>query len=232
MGIIGFREWRHREAGVFGRVDDSGGVSREIDVEVLPPAGGQGGGRWRQWQAPGCGMLLVWVVVAWGVEVADVLLGGRLDGLGIWPRQMRGLPGVLLSPWLHGGFGHLMANTMAFLGLGLLVLMAEGRRFVGTTLALVVVSGLGTWVIGRPGSVHIGASGLIYGYFGYLLGRAIWERKLGWAVLGVFVGVVYGGMIFGVMPGQGPISWEGHLAGLVAGLWLGWSHVKGKERSS
>lgn len=202
-------------------------MSRAIDVEVLPPKGG------RKWQRPGCGLLLGWVALAWGIEVADVLaFGGRLDHFGIQPRSVEGLPGVLLSPLLHGDFGHLMANTVAFFGLGLLLLVAEGRRFVPTTMALILTSGLGTWLIGRPGTLHIGASGLIYGYFGYLLGRAIWERKVGWALLGIFVGIVYGGMIFGVLPARGPISWEGHLAGLVAGLWLGWSHVKkGSKRS-
>lgn len=173
------------------------------------------------------------VALAWGVEVVDVIAPGlQLDQQGIVPRRVTGLPGVLFSPLLHGDFGHLLANTFAFLGLGTLVLLAEGRRFLGTTVVLMVVSGLGTWLIGRSGSVHIGASGLIYGFFGYLLGRAIWERKLGWAILGIFVGVVYGGMVFGVMPTRGPISWEGHLAGLIAGLWLGWAHVKGSRGGS
>lgn len=198
-------------------------------MEVMPPAGVRTKMR-EQIERPGCGLLLTWLAIAWGVEVVDALLPGlRLDSFGIRPRNLEGLAGVFLSPWLHGGFGHLLANTTAFLGLGLLVLVAEGKRFMGTTIALMVVSGLGTWLIGRSGSVHIGASGLIYGYFGYLLARAIWEKKVGWMVLGIFVGVVYGGMIVGVLPKGGPISWEGHLAGLAAGLWLGWMHVKSRD---
>jgi len=203
-------------------------VSRETDVKVLPVAGGPRGVR--KWERPGCGLLLGWLVIAWGVEVVDLIFPGlRLDQYGIRPRSVDGLVGVLLSPWLHGSFGHLLANTPAFIGLGMLLLIAEGKRFMGTTIALVLISGLGTWVIGRPGSVHIGASGLIYGYFGYLLARAIWERKLGWLLLGILVGVIYGGMIWGVLPKDGPISWEGHLVGLVAGLWLGWAHVKSEK---
>ena len=207
-------------------------MSRDVEVEVLPPVGGPGNPQGRVWQAPGCGLLLTWVAIAWGVEVLDFLLAGRLDGFGILPRNFGGLIGVMTSPWLHGGFGHLVANTVPFLGLGLLVLLAEGKRFVATTWTLVVVSGLGTWLIGRPGTLHIGASGLIYGYFGYLLGRAIWERKVGWAILGFFVGLAYGGMIMGIFPQKGYISWEGHLAGIVAGLWLGWTHVKEKEEQA
>lgn len=185
-----------------------------------------------RWDRPGCGLLIIWLTIAWGLEVVDALLPVlHLDHFGIFPRTLSGLPGVVLSPWLHEGFGHLVANTFAFLGLGMVVLLADGRRFIGTTAVLVVVSGLGTWLIGRP-AFHIGASGLIYGYFGYLMGRAIWERKIGWAILGIFVAVVYGGMIWGVLPSHGAVSWEGHLSGFLAGLWLGWTHVKADEARS
>ena len=142
-------------------------------------------------EQPGFGFLLFLAVLAWGVELVDQLGFIALDRFGIYPREWKGLPGILFSPWLHGGWGHLIANTLTFLGLGLVVLIAEGRRFVGTMFVLVLVSGFGTWLIGRANSVHIGASGLIYGFFGYILGRAIWERKIAWAIVGIVVGVVY-----------------------------------------
>jgi len=138
------------------------------------------------------------------------------------------LLGIPCAPWLHGSFEHLMGNTVAFLGLGTIVMLAEGRRFLETTMILVLVSGLGTWLIGRP-AVHIGASGLIYGYFGYVMGRAFWERKILWALVGIVVAMFYGYMIWGVLPRRGPMSWEGHLSGLAAGLWLGWTHVKAQR---
>jgi membrane associated rhomboid family serine protease len=185
---------------------------------------------------PGFGLLLTLVAVAWGVEAIDrFVLDGGLDRFGIRPRRLSGLPGVLLSPWLHDDWRHLIANTLTFLGLGLVVLMAEGRTFLGTTLLLVVVSGLGTWVIGRP-AIHIGASGLIYGYFGYILGRAMWERRVIWVVVGILVALLYGGMIWGVLPSvrndpaKVAVSWEGHLAGLLAGLWLGRLHAVTRRR--
>lgn len=174
-------------------------------------------------------MLITWVVVAWGLELVDLFLpGSGLDRFGIVPREARGLVGILLSPWLHGGFGHLINNTVAFFGLGTIMVLAEGRRFAATTLVLVLVSGMGTWLIGRQ-AVHIGASGLIYGYFGYVMGRAIWERKILWALVGIVVAVFYGYMIWGVLPQGGRMSWEGHLSGLLAGLWLGWTHARARR---
>ncbi len=192
-------------------------ASREVPVEVMSPER-------PPLDRPGCGLLLTMVAAAWAVELFDFFLPGDLDSWGIRPRQLSGLPGVLLSPWLHGGWGHLIANTLTFLGLGFVVLLAEGRRFINTTLILVVVSGLGTWLIGRN-AIHIGASGLIYGYFGYIMGRAIWERRPAWIVIGMVVGVIYGGMIWGILPTRSFVSWEAHLAGLVAGVWLGRAHA-------
>ncbi|MBK1833561.1 rhomboid family intramembrane serine protease [Roseibacillus ishigakijimensis] len=181
----------------------------------------------RRLSRPGCGLILTLVVLAWLVEVADQVFhffGFPLDALGIWPRQPRGLVGVITSPWLHGNWLHLINNTVAFVGLGFFVLVAEGRRFLATTFWLVLLSGLGTWLIGRGGSVHIGASGLIYGYFGYLLMRAWTERKPAWIAAGIFIALVYGGMVWGVLPSEAGVSWEAHLCGFVGGLWLGRNH--------
>jgi len=202
-------------------------MSHEVAVEVMPP------GR-KQIDKPGCGLLIAMVVAAWAVEFLDVVLPMDLDRYGIYPRQLKGIPGIFVSPWLHGDWSHLIANTLTFFGLGYVVLLAEGRRFISTTLSLVVASGLGTWLIGRATNsmggdvVHIGASGLIYGYFGYILGRAIWERRASWMVIGIVVGIIYGGMIWGVLPAKGFVSWEAHLTGLLAGVWLGREHAVGR----
>lgn len=179
---------------------------------------------------PGLGMLAGLVLLAWAIELIDQATSRNLDNYGILPRSFIGLRGVVLSPWLHGSWGHLIANTITFFGLGMIVIVAEGRRFISTTFMLVLLSGLGTWVIGRP-AVHIGASGLIYGYFGYILGRALWEKKVIWAMIGIVVGVIYWRMLWGVIPKGGIISWEGHLAGLIGGVWLGKQHA-GRKRSS
>ncbi|MGJ8725689.1 MAG: rhomboid family intramembrane serine protease [Roseibacillus sp.] len=201
-------------------------LPREAPVEIVGGAA-RGAGGYGKVSRPGCGLVLGLIAMAWMVEVADRvfgLFGLPLDALGIHPREFFGLVGVFLSPWLHGDWGHLTNNTVAFLGLGFLMVVAEGKRFLKTTFLLVLISGLGTWLIGRGGSVHIGASGLIYGYFGYLLLRAWTERKPLWIVAGVLVAIFYGGMLWGVLPTERGISWEAHLCGFLGGWWLGRSH--------
>ena len=200
--------------------------AREAPVEIVSSTS-PGMRGYHKVARPGCGLILGLVAIAWLVEVADKvfgLFGLPLDALGIRPRNLFGLVGVFLSPWLHGDWGHLANNTVAFLGLGFLMVLADGERFLKTTFLLVLISGLGTWLIGRGGSVHIGASGLIYGYFGYLLLRAWTERKPLWIVAGVVVAIFYGGMLWGVLPTEQGISWEAHLCGFLGGWWLGRNH--------
>ena len=179
----------------------------------------------RSFDRPGLGLLAAWILIAWAVELVDQRTSLNLDQYGIVPRDLMGLRGVILSPWLHGSWQHLIANTVTFLGLGVITILVDGRRFIRTTIYLVLLSGMGTWIIAR-GGVHIGASGLIYGYFGYILGRAIWEGRVLWIVFGGVVAAIYGGMIQGVFPGEAGISWEGHLAGLLGGVWLGKLHAQ------
>ena len=201
-------------------------LPRPAKVEIAPghPLKKDG---YRQMLRPGCGLILGLVAIAWLVELVDQvfgLFGLTIDAWGIAPRKLSGLPGVLFAPWLHGNWGHLISNTFSFVGLGFVMVVAEGNRFLRTTLILLLVTGVGTWLIGRGDSLHIGASGLIYGYFGYLLMRAWTERKLIWILVGIVIALVYGTMIWGVLPTDRQISWEGHLCGLLAGLWLGRTH--------
>jgi len=173
--------------------------------------------------------ILGMTALAWGIEFADWildLLKADLDNLGIHPRRLGGLLGVFFSPWLHGSWGHLLGNTIAFWGLGFFMVLAERNRFLRTTFWLTLLSGLGTWLIGRGASVHIGASGLIYGYFGYLLARALTERRIVWMIAGLTILILYGGFFWGVFPSDHRISWEAHLCGCLAGIFLGRRHGK------
>jgi membrane associated rhomboid family serine protease len=158
------------------------------------------------------------VAMMWGLEILDqVLLGHALDTLGILPRQLVGLRGIIFAPFLHGNFAHLMANTIPFLTLGWLVMARNNGDFVVVSLVSMVVGGFGTWLFGSRG-LHIGASGVIFGYLGYLLTRCYFDRKLSSGSIALFVGVTYGSLLWGVLPSMPGISWEGHLFGAIGGM--------------
>jgi membrane associated rhomboid family serine protease len=164
------------------------------------------------------GVLAGLVGLMWLVEVADlVLFQGALDAGGIRPRTEAGLWGILFAPFLHGGFAHLVANTVPLLVLGWLVLVRGLRDFVWATAVAVLQGGLGVWLVGGPRTVHIGASGLVFGYLGYLFLRGYWERSLPAVLVAVVAGVLYGGALWGVLPLSHGVSWEGHLFGFAGG---------------
>lgn len=158
------------------------------------------------------------VALLWTVEVIDWFLPLRLDLYGIWPRTEIGLRGIFLAPFLHGNFAHLAANTAPLVVFGWLILLSGVREFFFVSGVAILVSGFGTWLIGDTNSVHIGASGIIFGYFGFLLLRGLFDRSLMSIILSLVVGLVYGGFIWGVLPNQPGISWEGHLFGFLGGV--------------
>jgi membrane associated rhomboid family serine protease len=154
----------------------------------------------------------------WIVEIVDTVIFHRyLDTYGIRPRDWIGLRGIVFAPFLHGNFPHLIANTIPFVSLGWFVMWREIRDFWAVTLITMLVGGLGTWLIGAPG-LHIGASSLIFGYLGYLLSRGYFDRSFTAMFLSVVVAFLYGGMLWGVLPAQPGISWEGHLFGFLGGV--------------
>jgi membrane associated rhomboid family serine protease len=160
----------------------------------------------------------VLLAVMWVQEVVDTALGGRLDGLGIEPRSVDGLPGVVVSPFLHGGFGHLVSNTVPFVVLGVLVALAGLARLLAVTALVVLVGGVGTWLTAPAGTVTVGASGVVFGYAAYLVARGAFDRRLGSLAVGLLVALVYGTtLLFGLVPRPG-VSWQGHLFGALGGL--------------
>jgi len=159
------------------------------------------------------------LAVMWAVEVLDFLLMMvNLDSFGINPRTARGLVGILLSPFLHVGFGHLISNSLPFLLLGGLVMVGGRRQFLLLSLWVTVIGGSGVWLLGGSRTVHLGASLLIFGYLGFLLSRGFIERRFAGIAFSLVLLVVYGGMLYGVLPGQPGISWLGHLCGFLAGI--------------
>jgi membrane associated rhomboid family serine protease len=159
------------------------------------------------------------VAIIWIVEIVDyIVFRGNLDRFGIRPRNLDGLVGIAFAPFLHGSFNHAAANTVPFLVLGWLVMLRSISDFVKVSIIGAVISGLGTWLIGSPYSIHVGASGMIYSYLGYLLFRGYFERKPIAIFLAVLVAIMYGGVIWGVLPQRAGISWEGHLFGFIGGI--------------
>lgn len=157
------------------------------------------------------------LVLLWAVLLVDALaFGGALRAAGIVPRTLPGLRGVVFAPFLHDGFWHLLLNSIGFVTWGTLVLFREESHFWTVTAIGALVGGLATWALGR-GAIHIGASGVLFAYFGYLLLAGFFERRMGSIVLSLLVGILWGGMLLGVLPGQPGISWEGHLFGFAAG---------------
>lgn len=154
----------------------------------------------------------------WVVETVDVIDGGRLDRFGIRPRDAEGLTGIVTAPFLHAGFGHLLANTVPFLVLGATIALSGLVRVLRVTAIVAVVSGLGTWLVASSSSVHIGASGVVFGYGAYLLARGFFDRRVGHIAIGLVVGVLWGGaLLVGLLPHPG-ISWQGHVFGALGGV--------------
>jgi len=175
-------------------------------------------------------ILGVGVAAMWGLELIDWATGHALDrALGIRPRDPAGLVGLIGSPFMHGDVAHLTANTVPFVVLGLFVLLRGIPTFVKTTVFVALVGGLGVWLVGASNSYHIGASGVVFGYFGYLLAIGIFERSFRALLVAAIVAFLYGGIIFGVLPGTPGVSWEGHLFGALAGG--GWAYLtSGRKR--
>jgi membrane associated rhomboid family serine protease len=162
--------------------------------------------------------LLFFVALLWLIEIVDRLFfDGSLDRLGIAPRQLAGLRGVLFAPFLHGSFAHLLANTVPLLILGFLVMARHARRFPAISAVIILISGLGTWLIAPAYTVHIGASGLVFGYFAFLIVSAWYERSFAAVALAVLVIVLYGGLLGGILPSANGVSWQGHFFGLIGG---------------
>ena len=152
-------------------------------------------------------------------ELLDYLSPISLDQFGIMPRTVPGLLGVFLSPLLHLNLAHLLANAVPLFVL-LILLFADRGYHPERTLALIwLVSGFGTWLIGRTGTIHIGASSIVYGLVAYLIAAGWWMRSWRSILVAVLVLVFYGGIFFGILPQRGRVSWEGHLAGALAGWW-------------
>jgi membrane associated rhomboid family serine protease len=169
----------------------------------------------RRWQQ--MPVLLGYVALLWGIECINALLNHRLNRWGILPRTLTGLVGIPLSPFLHGSFAHLILNTVPLVTLGSFVAFYGTRVFLTVSLWVMLLSGAALWLLGRS-AYHVGASSMLFGYFGYLVARGWYERSVTAVLVAFLTLVLYGGIVWGALPMRSYISWEGHLFGLLAGV--------------
>jgi membrane associated rhomboid family serine protease len=182
-------------------------------VLVSSPAGS---GRDRRLE--GFRLVAAMAALMWFAEVVDSIAGHSLDQYGIEPRDPDGLIGIAAAPFLHAGFGHLAANTVPFLVMGLVIALKGAVRVLAVTAIVALVGGLGTWLVAPASTVHIGASGVVFGYATYLLSRGFFNRDLLELAIGLAVGAIWGtALLGGLLPEQG-ISWQGHLFGAIGGI--------------
>ncbi|WP_051951970.1 rhomboid family protein [Actinacidiphila yeochonensis] len=164
-------------------------------------------------------LMVTWVGLLWALEGIDSVVGHRLDSLGITPRQSGELWDIVPSAFVHFGFGHVAANSLPLLVLGFIAALRGIGRFLAVALTVIVLDGLGVWLFSPAHTNTAGASGLIFGLFSYLVVRGFVDRRALDVVVGLAIGLYYGGSIlWGVLPVHTGVSWQGHLFGLVGGV--------------
>jgi len=166
----------------------------------------------------GAEALLVLVGVMWVVQLINSVDDYRLDSNGIVPRNLDGLRGVVLSPFLHASWAHLIGNTIPFVVLGLMIAIAGPGRLLAVTAIVGVVAGLGTWLTSASGSDTVGASGIVFGYAAYLIARGFFNQRAIEIGLGVIVALLFGGALLTSLVPHTGVSWEDHAFGALGGL--------------
>lgn len=170
------------------------------------------------------------VAVMWVLEFIDQLTRNSLDQFGIEPRELEELPSIFIAPLLHFGWGHLISNSVPFIVLGVLIYLSGAGRWLFTTFVTAIVSGLTVWLLAPPGSLTLGASGIVFGFLTYLLVRGLFTKKIGQIVIAIIVMLVYGGVLWGVLPTQAGMSWQAHLGGAVGGILAAWLMHRKRDR--
>lgn len=159
------------------------------------------------------------VSVLWIVHIVQELGLYDFSEYGNQPRHFAGLKGILFSPFLHGSFQHLISNTLPILVLLTVLLNAYPRVALAVLFFVHISSGLLVWLFAPPNTIHVGISGIIYGIAAFLVGSGVFRKDRNSMVIGIFVALMYGGMVAGFIPQPG-ISWQSHLFGALSGLFI------------
>nr|WP_328825280.1 rhomboid family intramembrane serine protease [Tomitella gaofuii] len=188
---------------------------------AVPGAGGRAPAPMPRWKSAGVAVG-GFVAVLYLLELIDWIMGGRLDSLGIEPRTVDGLWGIVFAPLLHFGWSHLLANTLPLLVLGYVLALSGVGRAAAVTAIVWVIGGAGVWLFGAAGTEVAGASVIVFGWLVYLLARGVFTRHWADIVVGVLILVAYGSLLWGVLPSSPHVSWLGHLSGAVGGFVAAW----------
>jgi membrane associated rhomboid family serine protease len=160
---------------------------------------------------------LILLVVLWVVHIINFLSGYSLVGFGILPRTVAGLKGIIFSPFIHGSFQHLIANTWPLGILSAVLFFFYKKKSAAIFILIWLTAGFITWLIGRA-SWHIGASTIIYALASFLFFGGLFSRRVMLILVSIIIGIAYYGLIWGIIPSGERISWEGHLAGAISGF--------------
>lgn len=163
-------------------------------------------------------LMLGWVALLWALEAIDTIAGHRMDSFGIEPRKPSELLDIVPSAFTHFGFAHVAANSLPLLVLGFIAALRGIARFLAVAFTVIVIGGLGVWLVAPAHTNTAGASGLIFGLFAYLLVRGFVDHRALDIVVGLCVGALYGSILWGALPTAQGVSWQGHLFGLVGGV--------------
>lgn len=153
-----------------------------------------------------------------GLQIINALSGSSLIPFGIVPRELSGLWGIIFSPFIHGSYSHLWSNLFVFIFLSSFIIWRGISEYFEISTFLIISSGALVWMFAPANTVIVGASGIIFGYIGYLLGRAFFNKNVTDILTAMAVGFLYGGMLFGIFPGDAGVSWQSHLAGFICGI--------------
>lgn len=191
---------------------------------IAPPAAAPGSRLVDRTQKQRQGMVVLAgiVLLMWLVEAINSLDGNGLNSDGIRARNVSHFWGILSSPFIHGSFQHLLDNTVPFVFLGAIIAMHGARRLLVVTGFIIVIGGLGTWIVGPSGTSTIGASGVVFGYATYLLSRGFFDRSIWELAVGMIVGLIWGAVLISSLIPRAGVSWQGHLCGGIAGVIVAW----------